>query len=199
MIRMHWVVEWHSRGVPHLHGAIWFKDEVASKAIGECILGGWVLGVAARYGAGYKGQHCAPVTDAVGWFQYLSKHAARGVSHYQRNPENIPEGWTKTGRMWGHVGEWPTDEGTALHMDAAGFVAYRRLVRRWRIADARRELQRDPESRQSRYRLKSARSMLKDPMRGRSAVRGVSEWIPQRDNLALIASVAAQGHTVDHR
>lgn len=35
------------------------------------------------------------IDGPVGWFQYLAKHAARGVKHYQRTADSIPEGWQK--------------------------------------------------------------------------------------------------------
>lgn len=52
-------------------------------------------GVASAYGAGLRGQHARIIDGPVGWFQYLAKHAARGVKHYQRTADSIPEGWQK--------------------------------------------------------------------------------------------------------
>jgi hypothetical protein len=57
------------------------------------------LSLAAAYGAGEVGQAVVPITGALGWSKYLSKHASRGVAHYQR--QGTPPGWTKTGRLWG--------------------------------------------------------------------------------------------------
>ena len=95
LIRLHWVTEWQRRGVPHLHGCLWMPLLGDSAAhVFQSLFDDW-LALAAPYGAGLRGQHVAPITDAVGWFQYMAKHMARGVSHYQRAAENIPPGaWT---------------------------------------------------------------------------------------------------------
>ena len=89
MVRMHWVIEWQRRGVPHLHCAAWFEQQ-DFVALNQSIVKGW-LDLAGKWGAGHRGQFIKPITGAVGWFQYVSKHAARGVNHYQRSPENIPD------------------------------------------------------------------------------------------------------------
>lgn len=198
MLRLHWVTEWQRRGVPHLHGAIWFPQELVDRVgfrnvCAYPINAWWFL--ASQYGAGLKGQQSHLITGAVGWFQYLSKHAARGVKHYQRSSENIPEPWqSKTGRMWGKVGHWPVQERIQLSLQGpdgdGGFFAYRRLVRSWRVADARASG--DPR------RLRLARSMLKAHDRALSQVRGVSEWIEQDSTLRLLAHLASRGYAIDH-
>lgn len=188
MTRLHWVTEWQRRGVPHLHGAIWFPDAYDHRRIVEA----WCA-VAERYGAGYRGQFTRPIDGPVGWFQYLSKHAARGVKHYQRAAENIPEGWQeKTGRMWGKSGDWPTRPAVRINLQDqhgdGGYFAYRRLARSWRVADAR--------AAGDRFRLKSARAMLACPDRALSTVRGVSEWIPEAVSMAMVANIASRGFSV---
>lgn len=90
MVRLHWVTEWQRRGVPHLHCAIWFPDAYDTITPTRA----WVE-VASAYGAGLRGQHARIIDGPVGWFQYLAKHAARGVKHYQRTADSIPEGWQK--------------------------------------------------------------------------------------------------------
>lgn len=85
MIRLHWVTEWQRRGVPHLHCAIWFSGIVYDVPL--CI-DAW-LAVASSCGAALRGQHGRIIDGVVGWFQYVSKHAARGVRHYQRCSENL--------------------------------------------------------------------------------------------------------------
>ena len=188
MIRLHWVTEWQRRGVPHLHGAVWFPDAYRTLDV----IDAWVA-VAAAYGASHRGQHARPIDGPIGWFQYLSKHAARGVAHYQRTSENIPEGWQKkTGRVWGKSGDWPVRDAVEFHLEDqrgdGGWFAFRRLVRSWRKADARAE--------GSRHRIAQARRMLKCSDRSLSRVYGVSEWISQDLTAALLENLASRGYRV---
>lgn len=188
MVRLHWVTEWQRRGVPHLHGAIWFPDSYDMATA----IRAWV-DVAGIYGAGFKGQHARPIDGPIGWFQYLSKHAARGVKHYQRSSENIPEGWrSKTGRVWGKSGDWPVREAVRINLQDqhgdGGYFAWRRLIRSWRIADAR--------AAGDRFRLAQARSMLTCHDQSMSRVRGISEWVPQSSQDAFLANLQTRGYSV---
>src|SRR5690606_35556039 len=176
------------RGVPHLHCAIWLPD---AYDIGRC-LDAWVA-VNEDLGCGRRGQHARIIDGAVGWFQYLSKHAARGVSHYQRSADNMPEGWKrKTGRVWGYLGDWPRQEALRFNLQDqhgdGGWFAYRRLVRSWRTADARAS--------GDRRRTLGARGMLKESDQAISRVRGVMEWMPETVQFALLANLAARGFVV---
>lgn len=191
MIRMHWVTEWQRRGVPHVHLAIWFPEEVGGRVCRR-ISDAW-CDIAAVYGAQHRGQDWREVTGAVGWFQYVSKHAARGVKHYQRSPENVPDAWKKkTGRMWGKIGEWPVREKIRFNVQDqhgdGGWFAYRRLVRAWRIADAR--------SSGNIHRLRHARRMLASSSIELSRVRGISEWIPESLTLAMFSNLASRGYEI---
>lgn len=188
MVRLHWVTEWQRRGVPHLHCALWWPDSYDMITP----INAWV-DLAHRFGAGHRGQHGAKIDAAVGWFQYVSKHAARGVRHYQRCADNMPPAWQqKTGRVWGKVGHWPTAERRRFRLQDqhgdGGWFAYRRMVRAWRIADARAA----GES----IRLRQARSMLRESDQALSRVRGVMEWIPDHVQMALFANLAARGFVV---
>lgn len=183
MIRAHWLTEWQRRGVPHMHCAVWFKTDVGS----EPLVHWWSL--AKAYGARIPGQHCKPIVDSIGWFQYLSKHASRGVSHYQRSPENIPPGWKKTGRMWGYLGDWPREEAMRFSVPTEAFHRFRRMVRGLVRADAR-------AARDAR-RISHTRSMLTCHDRDLSHVRGVSEWIPMDVQLMMIMHLAATGFDIE--
>lgn len=192
MVRLHWVTEWQRRGVPHLHCALWWPDAYR----GHEAIEAWVA-VAGAYGAGMRGQHWRVIDGPVGWFQYLSKHAARGVKHYQRNSDNIPEGWkSKTGRVWGYVGNWPTAEprkfGLQDQHGDGGWFRLRRMVRSWRIADAR--------AGGDRWRISSAKGMLREPDLVLSRLRGFSEWMPADTvQLRMLVNVAERGFTVFDR
>lgn len=171
MVRLHWVVEWQRRGTPHLHCAVYFAEPLAPvDQFG--LIAAW-LEVTNAWGPRAAAQTIKPITGAEGWLQYLSKHAARGVKHYQRWGK--PDGWLKTGRLWGHAGDWPTEPPIRADLTLAEYHRLRRLVRSWRVADAR--------AAGDWTRLTYARRMLACPDRALSSVRGVSEWIP--DPLAL--------------
>src|SRR5690606_18362373 len=127
---------------------------------------------------------------------------ARGVSHYQR--QGKPEGWERTGRLWGYVGQWPTVPPAEVIVTRQEFYRFRRLVRAWRVADARAELKSaaDPRRRRAALRrLVSARRMLRHADPDLSRVRGVSEWIPEHLGLALLEVAAGerQGGTTGAR
>lgn len=173
MIRWHWVVEWQRRGTPHLHMAVYGPPGTDP---GEVAVAAW-LRVAGPYGAIPAGQYVTPISGPVGWLKYLSKHASRGVAHYQR--QGKPSGWTKTGRLWGYGGSWPSVEPVHGQIDQQTFWRFRRLVRRYVIADAR--------ARGDWRGVAYLRTMLRCPDRNLSAVRGVSEWVPGRVALDLLA------------
>ena len=188
MERTHWLTEWQRRGVPHMHCAIWFElDENGWPPMPSDVARHWVE-CASAFGAGVRGQHIEPITDSVGWFKYLSKHAVRGLGHYQRSPENIPPGWKKTGRMWGHLGNWDTIDPVRYTFDMATFWAYRRMVQRWRLADARAS--------GDRHRLRSARRMLQSSDRFAGSVRGVGEWIGTDQTQGFLRHLASLGHKI---
>lgn len=187
-IRLHWVIEWQRRGVPHMHMALYFERELS--ALEEFRLKQHWVELCEPYGASLEAQYLLPISGPSGWLQYLSKHAARGAAHYQRAGK--PSGWEKTGRLWGKEGSWPVDEPMRFDVPRDGYFQYRRLVRSWRLADARAE--KDPDTR--RRRIRSARRMLKSNDRTMSEVRGISEWIDQDTLLGFLAVLASQGFEV---
>lgn len=123
VIRVHWCMEWTRRGVPHLHGIAFFP--VHNGRPGRLVTGfdgrptwelftpwmisEWWQQIASKWGVSLKAQHVSIRASAEkAWFRYMSKHASRGVGHYQRQAEKIPEGWHTTGRMYGTFGQpWP--------------------------------------------------------------------------------------------
>ncbi len=189
LVRVHWVTEWQRRGVPHLHAAVYFEDVAftAPERIWS-ILRAW-LDVAEHLGAAPASQDVKRIAGPMGWLQYLSKHASRGVKHYQR--QGRPEGWTKAGRLWGYGGEWPRDEPMQFDVERSAGFRYRRLVRAWTVADARRSG--DPK------RIRWARQMLACSDPRLSSVRGVSGWVPEMVSVALVSLLIDQGAGVVQR
>lgn len=188
IIRVHWLTEWQRRGAPHLHCAIYFPAGTDYLTAFKLILTAW-LDVAGVYGALATAQDIKRIDGVKGWLQYLSKHASRGVRHYQRM--GSPSGWEKTGRLWGHGGTWPEVEPLQFVLARSTGHRYRRLVRAWTIADARKSA--DPK------RIKWARRMLTCHDVKLSPVRGVSGWVPEVVSLSLIALLIDQGEGVIQR
>jgi hypothetical protein len=211
--RVHWVVEWQKRGTPHMHLAVYYPEGADPEAVASRAIYGWVA-IASDWHAGVGGQDWNTIDGPLGWLQYLSKHAARGVRHYQRTGH--PEGWNTTGRLWGHTGAWPTDEPMRFELSTAAYHRFRRLVRSWRVADARGAHQAALEAvrgaeatqwhgeavsreRQVRRRITYARGMLTCSNRKLSPVRGVSDWLPEDVALQLVALIESEGNIVLQR
>jgi hypothetical protein len=141
------------------------------------------LDVAKPYGVHRDGQDVRVINGVTGWFEYLSKHATRSVKNYQRSAASIPKGWEKTGRMWGHVGEWPVRESMNIQLNQAGFFRLRRLIRAHQVAKSRAQ----GDYRRVRY--------LRDYLQADREVsthRGMGEWVNQSTQLDMIGAVATR-------
>ena len=191
-IRLHWVIEWQRRGCPHLHGSVYFPDTMHEDEVANIVMDGWCY--KNPFGPGRAQQRSVRIFDAVGWAEYVAKHAARGVRHYQRSPENIPAEWKgKTGRMWGSRGLWPLTEPVKLHLQGSegdgGFFAFRRLVRAYGASKAYR----NGDLKGLRY----ARTMLKANTRQLGEVRGISHWVPRDLVEEMIGHLDTMGYVVE--
>lgn len=193
LIRYHWVTEWQRRGVPHLHGCLYFPEQLDHRAL-KALKAAWCACVG-KYYALQKGQDIKPIESALGWLQYLSKHGSRSKGHYQRSSK--PKEWNSSGRVWGKGGEWPTRH--TQHDLGDNFYRMRRLIRSWRIADSRKGLDlADADKKimarpgdalyskifginypRNRKRIRQARRCLMCGDRAKSHVRGMSEWISE--------------------
>lgn len=170
LLRWHWVVEWQRRGVPHVHLAVYGR-----RPPGQAVVSLWLRLTGERYGAWRCAQYVTPITGPVGWLKYLSKHASRGVAHYQR--QSRPEGWEKSGRLWGYGGSWPVLAPVAGVLERGEFWRLRRMIRRYVIAEAR--------GRGDWRGVSYLRRMLACHDRALSEVRGVSEWVPVGVGVAM--------------
>lgn len=181
LVRGQWLTEWQRRGVPHMHGCLFFPE--GSAVTQELVAGHW-LDVAAEWMPEERGQHVTPLWGLPGWLQYQAKHSARGVRHYQR--ANVPEAWQEgTGRLWGVVGEWPVRE--EMHsVDLETFHRFRRLLRSWLVAQARKGAEKPEHWRRVAY----LRRMLADPELRRSRVRAVGEFCPEEVSRELLLAAA---------
>ena len=185
----YWILEFQASGNPHLHVLAWLDH--AWDALEQFkALRSWV-GILNKSGVGARIQGQIWESIDVGGvitvdgervpahpervLMYLAKHAARGVAHYQRQIENMPEDWQyRSGRVWGHDRGLPLREQMDMETDYPTFHRFRRLVRRWRLAEARGIKDAD----RRRAAIVQARSCLKCPRPDVSPYRGVSAWIP---------------------
>lgn len=200
MVRLHYVTEWQRRGAPHLHGVVFFPRMECWRAQDRAfdLRTDW-LQVAAEFHPCANAQKVRHEQDlSVGWFVYLSKHASRGVAHYQRERANLPPGWKKTGRMWGVQGEWPTSR-QEYEVSRQVFFRFRRFCLAYLRAKARRDHRRAlvwgdyEKARSAEKRERYLRRILVTGDRKRSEVRAVAEWMDPkiRDRLILAALEAA--------
>jgi hypothetical protein len=188
VLRIQWVMEMQRRGTPHFHLAIYTPEKLPKQ--GWELVQHWIE-LAEPWGASWASQKVKPMQNVNGWFGYVSKHASRSVAHYQR--QGMPPGWEKTGRLWGVRGAWPTvSEPMRFDLSREAWFRYRRLVRAYRLADARKE--RDLTRR--KQRTASARRMLSHSDRKVSEVRGTSEWVPQHVQVAWLGLLADQGYEI---
>lgn len=162
--RYHWLIEWQSRGVPHLHGIGY-----ASSGLSPSDFVDHWIDVAAEYYALPGAQCVKPMHDSDGWHKYLAKHASRGVSHYQRQQDNMPKHWDTTGRMWGVSRNWPTRD-LKLRVSYPVYHRLRRLQAKLDQSSARAAA--------DYKRLARARKLLKCNDYSRSTVAGIHSWLP---------------------
>lgn len=191
MVYLHWVIEWTNRGVPHLHLAAFMDTDLID--IHSRIIHSW-CDLARDFGTTPKAQNVKDITDHLGWSQYVAKHCARGVGHYQRSPHKVPKAWQmKTGRVWGKWGNWPIQEPIRFSFDDDAYYKFRRIARSWRKADSRAE----KNVFVRRKRILSARRMLKNSDPNRSNTIGVSEWLPEQTQLSIMYFLKSQGFRIE--
>lgn len=200
----YWILEFQASGNPHLHVLVWLDHEPDALETFKA-LRSWV-GILDKSGVGARIQGQAWENIDVGGeitvdgervpahpervLMYLAKHAARGVAHYQRQIENMPDDWQyRSGRVWGHDRGLPLRAQQDVECDYATFHRFRRLVRRWRFAEARAIKDRD----RRRAAIVQARGSLKCGRPDISPYRGVSAWIPSDVASALLDAAEVMG------
>lgn len=213
----HFVCEWQARGVIHLHLSIFgpecLADNVQSPAsIADYVVQSW-LDLAAGYGPERWCQYVVPVFGPVGWLQYVSKHGARGVGHYQRQAEFLPEPWSKTGQLWGKGGPWPEGLSGSVVLDREQAAKARRQARRYELADARRvavQYERQGKAKKAARAWKRVAFLRRaaaragrpraeweptdqSAWRARSRRAGCSGWVPAAVSLGILELVGWEG------
>lgn len=199
-IRLHWLTEWQRRGVPHLHGCVYFDNEnVTSSRIVDC----WIE-CSKQYSPSRLSQNVKPIFDETGWYKYLSKHAVRGVIHYQRNSKNIPAEWKgNTGRMWGKRGDWGVTEPISFNVDNKSYNRFRRIIRNWRKSKARDDFEQIYNQLLRTYKCDSykfeqalknigrSRRLLKSNNRKVASVRGINEFFDHDTAMTILLHLSS--------
>lgn len=204
MEHYYWILEFQASGNPHLHVLVWLDHEPELLETYKA-LRSWV-GILDKSGVGARIQGQAWENIDVGGelvvdgekmpahpervLMYLAKHAARGVAHYQRQIENMPEDWQyRSGRVWGHDRGLPLREQEDVECDYPTFHRFRRLVRRWRLSEA----QGIKDAERRRADILQARRSLRCSRRDVSPYRGVSAWLPADVASQLLDAAEAMG------
>lgn len=200
----YWILEFQASGNPHLHVLVWLDHEPDPLETYRA-LRSWV-GILNKSGVGARLQGQIWEQIDVGGeivvdgepipahpervLMYLAKHAARGVAHYQRQIENMPDDWQyRSGRVWGHDRGLPLRAQQDFETDYSTFWTFRRLVRRWRCSEARGIKDAD----RRRQAIGQARRSLRCSRRDVSPYRGVSAWIPSDVASRLLDAAEAMG------
>lgn len=204
MLHYYWILEFQASGNPHLHVLVWL-DHTPEPLEQYRALKSWV-GILDKSGVGARIQGQIWESIDVGGvitvdgekvpahpervLMYLAKHAARGVAHYQRQVTNMPDDWQyRSGRVWGHDRGLPLREQQDVECDYQTFHRFRRLVRRWRLAEARSIKDYD----RRRAAIVQARGCLKCPRPDVSPYRGVSAWVPAEVASRLLDAAKTMG------
>ena len=192
-VRWHWVIEMTSKKTPHIHMSVWLAE--SSKDFELKLRQSWGR-IALRHGllVSQRAQ-CVKKMSSSGWAQYCSKHGARGVKHYQREREALPEGWRdRPGRMWGYGGDWPSPAERLPERRELGkraFWRYRRLVRAWCLANARKTKN---EKLRKKY-ICQAKRMLRVNSQSLGEVKPINVWIPESVTRSFLQILEAEYET----
>ena len=126
LLRYMWVCEFQQRGVPHFHFILYFSKEQNREELRLA----WLC-VARDYNVKSVGLSCKSIHNYRGYCDYMHKHTARGIKHYQRQKQNMPEVWRgRSPKMWDYsrADSWPV-EVNKQEFDTPLFACLRRLVR----------------------------------------------------------------------
>lgn len=197
--RYHWVIEFQRRGVPHLHVvAYWPTEAVRFDQPGwqdawEGAVEHW-LRLTAHLGSSPLSQQVRQCDRRVELLAYMAKHSARTADHYQRQAHALPKGWQSVGRLWGKGGTWPTRT-VQFEANARAWFMLRRLVRSWRVAEARKRLARvapsdHPGRVAARRAVVHARSCLRcTDGKAHSRVKPLGLWCPESVSRQILEAV----------
>lgn len=222
MAHYYWLIEFTAQGTPHIHLTVWCHDtrqlydrrtrqyvmvDLPPVTTQTLMLVEWIrLCETHDIPARMTGQLFRPVEDTPeAWLAYTAKHSTRGIEHYQRRLDNMPEDWQQHPRaMWGHdrnLTNMQADQWD-LPMSTEAFWQFRRTIRRHLIQQARRI--KDPRKRGKA--ISATRRMLKhgispeeahrkrwlddnERFLPQSAFLGIRAWMSPQEQLAVCKEI----------
>lgn len=227
LTRFHVITEWQIRGQPHLHIAIWFgaKSWLGFRSAGseqgldpkqyakdywnwyrgvgqgENIIQAW-LHISRSGGSQRIAQDAKPISgdDAGFWLQYLAKHAARGVSNYQRHQDNIPASWQgETCQVWTKGGDWPTPSPLqVVGLTQKDLYAARRIFCRYLSETPSFMRIKETERPKVQAFWRDYLSTNFESGEGKSTrFKGISSFIPQPIQLKIFKSISPDAYFFD--
>lgn len=209
MLHFHWIIEFTARRMPHIHMSVWMADRYEEwdrhlrqyivwdnneSAVVSNVVVKWLeLTEAEGLHTSSNSQDVQLIDGNEAWLVYIAKHGIRGVKHYQRALDNMPDEWRDgAGAMWGHDRKMPVADDSVLPMDMRAFHQFRREARKWCCAHAC--MIKDPHRRakaigQARRSNRCCRPEL-------SVVRPVSVWIPKDVTISIVRGLRSRGYMI---
>ena len=209
MLHFHWIIEFTARRMPHIHMSVWMADRYEEwdrhlrqyivwdnneSAVVSNVVVKWLeLTEAEGLHTSSNSQDVQLIDGNEAWLVYIAKHGIRGVKHYQRALDNMPDEWRDgAGAMWGHDRKMPVADDSVLPMDMRAFHQFRREARKWCCAHAC--MIKDPHRRakaigQARRSNRCCRPEL-------SVVRPVSVWIPKDVTISIVKGLRSRGYMI---
>lgn len=187
----YWIIEFTAAGTPHIHMTCWCREShtvydrhtrtyrsepLPAMRTQLLMLLDWVTmcekaGIPSQLSA----QDFRPIDDTPeAWMAYTAKHSARGVAHYQRRLDAMPDDWRmRPGAMWGHDRALSDAQADCwdLHMSKEAFWQFRRVIRKHLEQQARQI--KDPQKRGKA--IAATRRMLKQGITAEEAHR--KRWL----------------------
>ena len=134
MLHFHWIIEFTARRMPHIHMSVWMADRYEEwdrhlrqyivwdnneSAVVSNVVVKWLeLTEAEGLHTSSNSQDVQLIDGNEAWLVYIAKHGIRGVKHYQRALDNMPDEWRDgAGAMWGHDRKMPVADDSVLPMD----------------------------------------------------------------------------------
>lgn len=209
LIHFHWVIEFTANHMPHIHMTVWMaakcdiwnpyrrcheiRENDLATVTAYTIMKWLNITHAEDINTSSRSQDVQNVDGNEAWLAYVAKHTQRGVRHYQRALNSMPENWKDTpGAMWGHSRDIPIIADAIYPMSMRAFHQFRREIRKWCSAQA--SCISDPKRRARAIR--QARRMNRCTTPELSVVRPSSVWIPDNVTKAICRSLRRRGYMI---